>query len=573
MDDFIRRFAVDLLTHLGATVAPEGDDRVVVSLPPEWASRFDHREVLSFAFAPEAMREGEPTELLIPGSYWLERLLEIAQERGEVSALRLGIPPGSEELFRSPPQGLEFRNAAASVRSYELTQRLFLLVHFKISFLSDDIEEDLWPVLVDLASGGVEGGPQGFSLTDGYSFAVEGGEAGWKEGEPDEEATQITLDAALSLARKEAEAEAGRRADEKDREIELRLQDELLRLDTFYSELLQESERERGRASRRGGEEEGDPQAGHHRLQQEKQRRQQEALDKFQLKVLIRPVNAALVRAPVLKQLLDLANDTSTGNAIVLQELVGGKVRPPACSECGEAHREILLCRKGHVVGPACSEDCVHCGHLYCHSCDLLTCALCHRHTCWDCSEECSDCGERVCKEHVRFCEDTGARVCPRCATDCPACHRRYQEERVRNCALGEERVCRQCITRCRVCLRSVCPEHTFECAACGRPVCTDERVRCPQCLQRFCRGCVRDGEVCPTCRGLFSVLHAQDAILSVLKADGRRLPGFRKWQMSEDREHFLVVGRRWWRHHLFVLDKASLRVLIWRRISRLKRG
>ena len=111
MTTSLPRFTADLLAQLGATVTAHGKDRILVALPPEWAHRFDHRELLTFAFTPEAVLEPGAVELLIPGSYWLERLLDIARERGSLGDLRLPQRISAREAEATLPPEILFLEA------------------------------------------------------------------------------------------------------------------------------------------------------------------------------------------------------------------------------------------------------------------------------------------------------------------------------------------------------------------------------------------------------------------------------------------------------------------------------
>jgi len=562
----IQRFASDLLTHLGATVMTDGPNRVAVAVPPELAARFQHREALNFAFSSEAVLNGGGTELVIPGSHWLDRLLEFAVERGQVGAVRLAPHPSAERPDSSPPEGIVFPDAVPRVRSGVVLDSPFLLVQFKLTFVSDDIEELLWPVWVDLVSGVVTDGPEGFtwaSITDGSDA----------EDLHQRNEAQITMDSALALSRTAAESEAARRAEEKDKEIEHRLQDELVRLDEFYGDLLQDLEKLEESSQRSKREDHSDFGAERTRLKEEKQRRQQEALDKFQLKVVVRPINAAHCLAPVWVQEVEVSNGISAGTISVHYDLTRGTVRHPPCPDCGEPTGAVHLCRRGHLVCPSCAETCVHCQQVFCTSCRIFPCPLCGRHTCPDCSGSCTVCGEVSCREHLLNCEDTGLLTCSQCATDCPACRRRYREAPLRRCAQGEEKVCSSCLTQCVHCGSSVCPDHIFQCAVCDKPACTTDRATCTECLQPYCSSCCPAEEKCPTCRSLFPVRQAETDIISVLTSAGVDAVHLSHWQLAEDLAHFLVVGRRWWWRHLFVLDKATMGLVARRRHFRLFRN
>jgi len=61
-------------------------------------------------------------------------------------------------------------------------------------------------------------------------------------------------------------------------------------------------------------------------------------------------------------------------------------------------------------------------------------------------------------------------------------------------------------------------------------------------------------------------VRQSQDAIVSLLTSAGVPAARLGDWRLAENRCHFLLVGRRWWWRHLFVIDKATLGIVASRR-------
>jgi hypothetical protein len=565
MDTSIRDFTIELLEQLGAEVAPDGPHRIVVDLPQELASRFNHREVLSLSFRPDSAFDHSWTELVIPGSYWLDRMVEIARERGEVGAIRLPVQVDAGLTGESLPEGYTFLNGTPTVRAVKANDRPYLLVNFKLTFMGDDIEELIWPSWIDLISGEVKGGWDVFPWRV-VRTAADAPALAWGSAEG------LSIQAALDLASKAAKKEASRLAQEKDRKIERQLQEELLRLDAFYGQLLREIDEEKKRPGRSRGRGEPDLAAERKRLRNERDRREQEAWDRVQLKVTIRPVNAVYVLAPGLDQEIDVTNEESGGTVTVFHDLVRGGTEPSACPECGEPLREMTLCRRGHLVCSKCADPCHHCGRVYCRACGLHKCPLCNRRSCLDCVAECAICRKVVCRDHVVACEDSWVPACTECGTDCPSCRRRYDETPLERCALGEERICAFCLTPCPFCGKSVCPTHRLECAVCGRTACTHDAASCPRCGQPCCGACVLEGEECRTCRALFPVRKTQGAIVSLLTSAGIQAQGLAHWRLAENFRVFLVEGRSWWWRHLFVIDKDTLDILSRRRFFRIGR-
>jgi hypothetical protein len=60
---------------------------------------------------------------------------------------------------------------------------------------------------------------------------------------------------------------------------------------------------------------------------------------------------------------------------------------------------------------------------------------------------------------------------------------------------------------------------------------------------------------------------------MSVLTLAGAPATRMTHWRMAENSRLFIVVGRKWWWLHLFVIDKDTLEVVDRRRFFQLGRG
>ncbi len=145
----LQSFVVDALTDLGAEVTvAEG---LVWVRAPESVGR-DLEVPRHFALTFDPSRGGEfDAELVAPGSYFLERLLAVAQRRGRWDVAR--VEPADGSWVREAIQRGGLPNATVDV--IEAADEALLVFTFRVTLASDEKRESLRSVAVSTADGSV----------------------------------------------------------------------------------------------------------------------------------------------------------------------------------------------------------------------------------------------------------------------------------------------------------------------------------------------------------------------------------------------------------------------------------
>lgn len=647
----LKTFCSEALTLLGAGVSEDGDGLLSVAIPPSMLDLFEGRPSLRLAFAPEHVDDG--VDLVVPGSYVLERIIESVRSRGEVSAEVL-----DPVVQPSPAPGVGLANAEARLVSSESVLRDLLLASFRVSLVSDENQDRLFSVLIDLATGkqaGIE--PADVLKLSGRKLPA--GSAAPDDG----------LEAALAAAQDLAMDYARDWADSAHREIDGRLAREIARLDEYYRAMLADAAPKAGRAAMRKAErlrekaavscdeleqvydiarrfiqnapdrnalraalsantlelekkrdsvawksiwvwstdilgpasaelrkakkaaeialrvtrtgtpEEwlsalerdreqsltdvraqaeqaevvgSDPAALAHlqdlsaQLDSEKARRIAELHDKFQLKAVVVPVSAALIRYPSARYSYSAISGPISIPFTSHQDLITGRLDGPECQSCHGPMASGLACACGHLACEACHKTCAGCGKDLCSSCVTGACQVCGGVVCERCRSTCRQCGKLTCPTHSATCAACGKRTCKggegSCGRVCAICGRDFCPDHTETCPACGSTVCGDEMRECAECGARACSRDIEDCPCCGKAVCPNHRTACELCGQMVCAGCVGGSGYCKTCEDLFPATSSVPAIAQILST--REANGGRQWLVSENRDAFVIIHR-----------------------------
>lgn len=142
-----------------------------------------------------------------------------------------------------------------------------------------------------------------------------------------------------------------------------------------------------------------------------------------------------------------------------------------------------------------------------------------------------TDDGRIVAANEIRQCEETGRRILSEELIPCAVSGRRIVSELIEVCPVTGQR-------------------------AFGALMAT-----CPTCRQRVSPGALSGGE-CLACRNLQEVA-SSDPRLARLLFEHPQLDRWRHWRMAETATVYILVGSRWLRRLLVVLDRESLEMKI----------
>lgn len=203
---------------LGVSVIDDSTDVWTVDIPQSCLDLFDGRPVIKLAFKPEYA--GKDIDLVVPGSYVIERLVESVRKRGDLLHIKVKpfVHPDSEP-------GISLLNGDARLISSDLVHRPLLVVNFRIALVSDEDEDHMIGVAIDLETG------KSLDIDLDPVFSCELQDA------PLRYADEARLMAGFTSARAAAEEFAKKLASSAQCQIDAALKHEIIRINEYYSDL------------------------------------------------------------------------------------------------------------------------------------------------------------------------------------------------------------------------------------------------------------------------------------------------------------------------------------------------
>jgi len=458
---FARRF----LAMFGARVEVSGR-RIEAHLSPELAKLLGAGPRLSLLVdaAEEGAGGGQPgadaEECLTPGDPLLERMLQLAKERGGAAGLMFapaldpefvrfalsaplfegngpssGIDGGLADALAREARKVRFANAEITVRSVRLVHQMQFLFRFKVAFFADEKRESLVTLLVDPVTERVD---RPVDLGSAVSFAPFKG-AG-EDGRLAYTARRLYRKACEHLAERirvaagEFEAEANRRAAR-----------EMRRIDEYYRSLAEERlEAMRGafrKLSAAGVREgiarawtadgAGPGQAGLfdvarelerlykselREFHEERELRLEEVREKYRPRAHVSLVQAACVMAPRIEWTVRLSSKRARRELVLLYDVLRRRFLDVECESCGgRVMFPAFLCACEAVVCECCRGLCCDCGGEHCPSCSSVRCHVCLGPVCPTCDPACPLAGLSLPVELPRVCSACRKSACPEC--------------------------------------------------------------------------------------------------------------------------------------------------------------
>jgi hypothetical protein len=340
LETFLRDYA-DVAGGVWDEVEPQVYD---LMLPASGAEA----EILRVAFDPEAIPEHPGAQLASFGTPLVNRLLEEAVRRGrhaELYMVGLNLAPqglaGRVRRALTQPAGHELQ--IGRVRHLHFPQAIFW---FEATFVSDQKEQDLLPVAIDLHYGRQARHLE--QLLDRRHFA----EAPWS---PLPEARHAGLAAAYPIARDRVVRTLSALANTRSRELGERLDRQVDRMRRYYADLRGEADEQADRARQRG-EDLAKFAARREALEREERLRIDELRRKSTLKVHLRLMNLLVIYQPKLLLLATVSSGRAAAGALELvwDPLVDALEAGP-CPECRQPTFALEVNRLGRLACPTCA--------------------------------------------------------------------------------------------------------------------------------------------------------------------------------------------------------------------------
>ena len=394
----IRSFVTKCLESVGTLVEFTAYNYAEVLIPDEFINHFDGENYYKLAFDFDVARRHEEAEFVTYGSYFLDKVIDLANQRG-LTCKRHIIDETIE--LRNLPQKIAskvtFRNQRMNFVANSPVLYHYLLFSFKVSYVSDEREDQIIKLLVNLNTGHVDNrmlesiGSAFFTDNPHTNYGAE---------------NMQSVDYAYKVATEALEEQIQHRIHEIQNKIKIRLIGEKNRITEYYDQIDNELKLKFEKLNERENKEGINTINDKLRLSMiERQRRLKEIEEKNALNAYVTLFNATLISQTKIRNKYNVKKGKTERDIYVVWNPVLKDVEPLICEICGTETFDVDLCSSSHLGCIECVSLCSICGTRICKSCGTLSeCHVCGVFLCDRCKYVCENCGDILCKDHIESC-------------------------------------------------------------------------------------------------------------------------------------------------------------------------
>jgi hypothetical protein len=407
----LSEFVLGYLHEQGSLVNPPAYGLHEVLMPDDLAAglRLDAYQRLAFASTSVAatLQVGYSHPLVDEIARRL--ILEPGHGLGYVNNVR----PEKRGLAELAAKTLSFPNARLSPKQDASEQRAlhhYLRFNFKVMFVSDEKQEQLVSVVMDVQAGhavwdaGILGALESFEATPAFGDL------------PVAAPRWIGADTALSvetyralLTRATAAMRVGISDHVQSLQVRTRRHLELdrARIENYYGDLERDLERRLERLTADENERRTGLEDKLAALHAERVNKLADATARYQLRLELELINLLLLTQPKVLVPVEVANRTTTLTRMVVWDPLLHRLEPLVCDACGQPGEGLYLCTGGHLAHRNClAPQCIDCTRVYCRLCqaEVGQCVVCSRPVCRHSLITCVTCGRATCQNHRGLC-------------------------------------------------------------------------------------------------------------------------------------------------------------------------
>jgi hypothetical protein len=414
----LSRFVLGYLEHEGSVVAPPLYGVHEALLPDELAAQLRLDLYLRLAFDAEA---GADTLRLSVNHPLVETIAErLAQEAGHAQVYINHVRLEKKGLFDVAAKALSFANARLrAMRDGEEQTALhhYLRCNFKATFLSDEKQEQIVSVVLDVQGGHAVRHTTLLERLVSYETEpafphLTAARPRWR-GAGDAPLAPTTLDALLARAQVAAEAALADRLAALQARTQRFLELDTARLEDYYTSLERDLKQRLTRAETSEMERRSSIEAKIDALRTERSVKLADIQARHQLRVELELINVLITVQPKVLLPVEVGNRRVTITRLAVWDPLLHRLEPLVCDVCGEPGDGLHLCTGGHLAHRTClAPQCVDCNREYCRLCadQVLTCVVCGRPVCRSSSRTCPECNRSTCAEHQKLCHAADGR-------------------------------------------------------------------------------------------------------------------------------------------------------------------
>ena len=407
------------LEETGSVVMPPAFGVYDVLMPEEVATHLGLSEETHFAFA--ARNEDRPNEdvlnvgvnhpLVENIAYTLTQ--QPANAYSYIRDVRID-KRGLAELARKHYNLPNARLDALPKVQEEGQQHFYLLCNFKVTFVSEEKQEELVTVVMDVQAGHAVHDPlllRRLEIIDTEPFYADLpiAQPRWNAPLTGEKATLSAplLQALLPRTEQALRQQLSERVSALKTRLERHMTLDLARINDYYDEMASDLLTRRLRTSEEEIERRQRFEDKMNVLQAERLTKLQDAQGRYSLRVEMQLINLLLVSQAKVVLPVSISNRTVSITRSVVWDPLLHRLEPLVCDVCGEPGEALQLCTGGHLAHEQClAPQCIECKRVFCQCCadQVGECVVCHRPVCKPSLIKCPTCGRGTCSEHQQLC-------------------------------------------------------------------------------------------------------------------------------------------------------------------------
>lgn len=296
----------------------------------------------------------------------------------------------------------------------EAQQHHYLLCNFKVTFVSEEKQEELVAVVMDVQAGHAVRDATVLQHLDVMNpeptFAMmPNAQPRWPGAGADDgsDLAPATLQALLPRAERALRQQLTDQVTALTARMGRHLTLDLARINDYYDEMaadLQQRQRRHGNDTDERQQSFADKLT---MLAAERSAKLQDARSRYGVRVEMALVNVLLVAQPKIVLPVVISNRTATITRTVVWDPLVHRLESFVCDVCGEPGEGLHLCTGGHLAHAAClAPQCIDCKRAFCQLCaaQVKECVVCHRPVCAPSLVKCPTCGQGTCREHQQLC-------------------------------------------------------------------------------------------------------------------------------------------------------------------------
>jgi hypothetical protein len=410
----LARFVLGFLEQEGGVVTPPAFGIYEALLPEDLAADLGIDDFLRLNFSTESLPTEEDVVRLSVNHPLVESIAEQvttqpANAAVYVTSVRLekrGLLDLARKQFSFPNarvEGLPKREEASELHHY-------LQMNFKVTVVSEEKQEELATVMMDLQAGHAVDDPDLLHQLEIYEprpafESLPVAQPRWIDA--GEALSSETLQALLPRAENALRAKLADRLTAMSARIQHNLALDLARIEEYYDDLANDLRRRRTRLAETEAERSQSLDDKLAVLEAERRAKAEDVRGRYSLRVDLELVNVLLIVQPKVTLSVSIGNRTTTIERTVVWDPLTHRLEPLVCDACGQPGEGMTLCVGGHLAHTDClAPQCIDCKRAYCQLCSAQVeeCAVCHQPVCRPSLNTCPTCKRGTCREHLGLC-------------------------------------------------------------------------------------------------------------------------------------------------------------------------